>query len=53
MDITEEALLERIKELVEERDNYVQQANSQVAAYNGAIQALRDLLNPPKEEEDA
>lgn len=39
----------RIAELKEQRDQFVQQANQQVAALNGAIQELERLLNPPKE----
>jgi hypothetical protein len=37
-------LRERIKELTEQRDNFIQQANGQIAAFNGAIGELERLI---------
>jgi hypothetical protein len=37
-------LRERIRELTEQRDGFVQQANAQIAAINGAIGELERLL---------
>lgn len=40
----------RIQQLERERDNFVQQANQQVAGYNGAIVELQRLLNSEKKD---
>lgn len=42
--LTREALEKRRKSLVEERDAYIQQANQQIATFNGAILLLNELL---------
>lgn len=42
-----ESIIERIKQLEEERDHFVIQANQQIAAYNGAIGELQRTINPP------
>ncbi len=42
--LTREALEKRRKSLVEERDAYIQQANQQIATFNGAILLLDELL---------
>jgi hypothetical protein len=39
-----EKLRERIRELTEQRDGFVQQANAQIAAMNGAIGELERLI---------
>lgn len=54
-EINEEAIRQRIAQITKERDNYIQNANRQIAAYDGAIQALRSLLpqdSPENEEEE-
>jgi hypothetical protein len=40
----------RIDQYTTERDNFARQANEQLAAYNGAINALKMLLAPPVNE---
>jgi hypothetical protein len=42
--LTRETLEKRRKSLVEERDAYIQQANQQIATFNGAILLLDELL---------
>ena len=42
---------ERIAELKAERDQFVQQANQQIAFLNGQIHALEELLKPEAEPE--
>ena len=42
----EERIRARIAEIEAEREQFVAQANQQIAAFNGAIQALRGLLEP-------
>lgn len=42
----EDVVKERIAALEKERDNFVLQANNQVAAYNGAIGELKRLIEP-------
>ena len=49
--ITEEAIIKRIQDLTAQRDNYINEANNQVAAFNGAIKALNELLTPSVEEQ--
>lgn len=39
----------RIQKIEQERDRFVQEANRQIAAFNGAIQALTALLAPEPE----
>lgn len=53
-EITRQSLEDKLALLLQERDNFVTNANSQVAAYNGAIQVLEDVLGKglPKESED-
>ena len=46
MTVDQETIKKRIDEIAAERDKYVAKANMQVAAYNGAIQALEGLLVP-------
>ena len=45
--ISEKSILEKIEELKGQRDAYIAEANQNVAALNGAIQALEGLLAPP------
>jgi ElaB/YqjD/DUF883 family membrane-anchored ribosome-binding protein len=42
--VTEKTVQQKIEELIEQRDRYVQEANQQIAALNGAIQVLEGLL---------
>lgn len=42
----------RIRELKAARDQYLAQANQQIAALNGAIQALEALLAPEEPPEE-
>ena len=51
--ITEERLRSRLEKLQRERDQFVQQANQQLAALNGAIQALEEMLEPEETEAEA
>jgi len=51
--VTEERIQRRIAELRAERDKYLQQANAQLATYNGAIAALEELLQPEPASESA
>ena len=44
----DEKLKTRIAELTAERDMFVQEANTQIAYYNGQIAALQELLDPPE-----
>lgn len=48
--ISKESLAAKIREVEKERDIYLAQANQQVAAFNGAIQVLQSLVDPPKPE---
>lgn len=48
----EERIRARIAEIEAEREQFVAQANQQIAAFNGAIQALRSLLEAEPEEGD-
>lgn len=56
MEINEATLKLKLSELEEEKLDFVTQAqkqfDQQVAAYDGAIQVLKNLLNPPKENEE-
>ncbi len=45
-DATQQRIEARIEQLKQERDQYVAQANQQLAAYNGAIGELETLLKP-------
>lgn len=45
--LDEKSIRDKIKEYVEQRDTFATQANQQIAALNGAIQALEALLAPP------
>ena len=47
----EERIKARIEELTKQRDRFVQEANQQVAAANGAIGELEALLQPEPEAE--
>ena len=44
-----ERIRKEIANLTAQRDQYIVQANLQVAAFNGAIQALEGLLEPEPE----
>lgn len=44
--MTEDRIRRRIEQLEHERDQFVQQANQQIAGYNAAIGELRALLEP-------
>lgn len=44
------AVQRRIQEIEAERDQFVQQANQQVAAFQGAINELRRLIQMPPEQ---
>ena len=50
----EDLIRKRIAEIEAEREQFVAQANQQIAAFNGAIAALRALLEPAeaKPQED-
>lgn len=43
----EERVKQRLDSLRAERDDFIVQANKQIAAYNGAIMALEELVRPP------
>jgi hypothetical protein len=47
--VTEERIRARLAELQAQREQYLQQANLQIAALDGAIQALQGLLEPEPE----
>ncbi len=47
--MTEERIRARLAELKAQREQYLQQANLQIAALDGAIQALQGLLEPDPE----
>jgi len=47
----EERIRARIEELKEQRDRFLQEANQQIAAANGAIGELEALLQPEPEAE--
>ena len=49
--ISKSSIADRIEDLKKERENYLAQANSQIAAINGAISVLENLLNPEPEED--
>ena len=51
--MNEARIRERIDALVKERDELVQQANLRLAALNGAIQALEEMLEPEETEAEA
>ncbi len=42
----EQRIMARIEEYKRQRDGLVEQANRQIAALNGAIEALEELLRP-------
>lgn len=44
--VTEEAIQQQITKISKERDAFLAQANQQIAAFNGALQALQQLLEP-------
>lgn len=44
--MTEERIKKRIEELTAARDKFVAEAQQQIAAYNGAIGELGELLKP-------
>lgn len=46
--LTEQTVRDRIAELEKQRDEFIQNANAQVAALNGAIQALTELVTEQK-----
>jgi len=37
----------------QERENFIHQAERQIATYDGAIMALERLLQPPQEQEQS
>ena len=47
--LTEKDIREKIEEITQERAKYAEQANQQMAAFNGAIQALEMLIAPPED----
>jgi len=49
--VTEERIRARIEELKAQRDRFLQEANQQIAAANGAIGELEALLRPEPEAE--
>ena len=49
MDKFEDKVKARIAELTKTRDEFVQQANQQIAAMNGGIAELNQLLKPEAE----
>ena len=51
MKIDEKAIQERIELLIQQRSEYLLQAERVVATYDGAIAELKRLLDPPKEDE--
>ena len=46
----EAKIKQRIDELKQERDTLIKNANAQIAAYNGAIAELENLLDAPAED---
>jgi hypothetical protein len=48
----EEKVQARIEQLEKELDQFVVQANQQVAAYNAAIAELKKLLAPPDPDDE-
>jgi hypothetical protein len=48
--VDEGRIEKRIAELKAQREDFVKQANQQIAALNGAISALEDLLKPEETE---
>jgi hypothetical protein len=50
--ISKESIVTKIEGLKKDRDNFLTQANSQIAAFNGAISVLEDILNPEKNIEN-
>lgn len=49
MTVTEERIRARVAELKAEREQFLQRANQQIAALDGAIQVLEGLLEPEPE----
>jgi hypothetical protein len=49
--LTPESIQERIKDLIEQRDKFIQEANQQIAFYNGSIQVLDGLLSDNGQDE--
>lgn len=50
MTVTDEQIRQRIAEIEREREAYVRQAEIQIAAYGGAVQALEQLLQASEAE---
>jgi len=50
--ISRESIVNKIEGLKNDRDNFLAQANNQIAALNGAISVLENILNPEKNDED-
>ena len=49
--ISEEAIRARIDALRKELDQFITQANQQIAAYRAAIQVLEELVSPKDEKQ--
>jgi hypothetical protein len=49
--ISEEAIRNKIDALRKELDQFIAQANQQIAAYRAAIQVLEELVSPKGESE--
>ena len=49
--ISEEAIRTRIDALRKELDQFITQANQQIAAYRAAIQVLEELVSPKDEKQ--
>lgn len=50
---SEERIRERIAEYTAQRDRFLSEANQQIAALNGAIQALEALLAPESQRQES
>ena len=49
--ISEEAIRNKIDALRKELDQFIAQANQQIAAYRAAIQVLEELVSPKDEKQ--
>ena len=50
MELTEQAIRERIAKVTAERDKFLEIANQELAARNGAINALTELVDGPAKD---
>ena len=50
--INEETIQKKLKELTDQREKYIIEANTQIAALNGAIMLCEQLLAPPDPSEE-